>query len=51
MFLYKSIRLLWPEENKKTDGLRADVRQIKADLDYIAMMADVTLEESEDDKV
>lgn len=50
MFLYRSVKCLSPEERKEGDILRAECRRLKADLDYIAMMAEIPMEEEEENE-
>lgn len=50
MFLYKSIKYLQPEARKRDDLLRAECYRLKADLDYLAMMTEIPLEENENEQ-
>lgn len=48
MFKYKPLKNQILEERKKTARLSAEIMKKSADIDYIAMMCDIELEESED---
>ena len=50
MFLYKSVKYLQPEARKRDDLLRAECYRLKADLDYLAMMTEIPLEENENEQ-
>lgn len=47
---YISIRQQLIEERRKNAALRAQTKQNSADIDYIAMVADIDLENDEDNK-
>jgi hypothetical protein len=47
MFRYKSIREQLFDEKRKNEKLQAQVEKANADLEYIAMMADIDIEEDE----
>jgi hypothetical protein len=47
MFKYKSIHEQSFEERRKNAKLQAQVEKANADLEYIAMMTDVDIEEDE----
>ena len=48
MFIYKPLKNQIMEERKKNARLTAELLKKSADIDYIAMMCDIDLEESED---
>lgn len=50
MFLYKATRELLIQERGKNAQLRAVLEKTNADVEYIAMMADVELEEEPEDE-
>lgn len=47
MFRYKSIHEQLFEERRKNAKLQAQVDKANADIEYVAMMADVDIEEDE----
>jgi hypothetical protein len=47
MFRYKSIHEQLFEERRKNAKLQAQIAKANADLEYIAMMADIDIEEDE----
>lgn len=47
MFGYKSTREQLLEERRKNADLRAQMAKANADIEYIAMMTDVEMEEDE----
>jgi hypothetical protein len=47
MFRYKSIHEQLFEERRKNAKLQAQIAKANADLEYIAMMTDVDIEEDE----
>ncbi|MBP3437229.1 MAG: hypothetical protein J6K61_04925 [Clostridia bacterium] len=47
MFIYKNIHQALQEERQKSAALLARQKQIQADMDYIAMMTDVSLDGEE----
>ena len=48
MFEYKDIKRQLLEEKKKNAKLQAALEKTNADVEYIAMMTDVELEETEE---
>lgn len=49
MFHYKSIKEYSLQERRKNEQLQAALNRANADLDYLAMMTDVELEQEEND--
>ena len=50
MFLYKTTRELLVEERRRNAQLRAALEKTSADIEYIAMMADVELDEETEEE-
>lgn len=48
MFEYKDIKRQLFEEKKKNAALQAKLAKTNADVEYIAMMTDIDLEETEE---
>ncbi len=48
MFKYKNVRAQLREAQKTNVQLRGQVEQTRADLDFVAIMADVEIPEEED---
>jgi len=51
MFGFKSTRELLLEERRKNASLQAELAKTNADVEYLAMMADVEMEETEEQEV
>ncbi len=51
MFKYKTISEQLIEERKKNQILSVKLKKILSDMDYIAMMCDVELEEENDEQI
>ena len=51
MFVHKSIIEQIAEERKNIEAVLSDLIQTKADMEYMAMMSDVDLEEGDDENV
>jgi hypothetical protein len=49
MFKYKSLNEILRNEIEKNNQLKKDNEKIRADIDYLAMMCNVELEEGEED--
>ncbi len=50
MFVYKDTKRQLMEEKKKNAELQAKLEKTNADIEYIAMMTDVELEETEENE-
>lgn len=50
MFKYKPLDQQVVELRKKNAQLNAENEKLKSDLDYVAMMADIDLDEGSDDE-
>ena len=48
MFKFKDVKMQLLEEKKKNAELQAKLAKTNADVEYIAMMTDVELEETEE---
>lgn len=48
MFVYKDTKRQLMEEKKKNAELQAKLEKTNADIEYLAMMTDVELEETEE---
>ncbi len=48
MFKFKDTRIQLMEEKKKNAELQAKIEKTNADIEYIAMMTDVELDETEE---
>lgn len=51
MFKYKTISEQLIEERKKNHLLSVKIEKLLSDMDYIAMMCDVELEEENDEQI
>lgn len=51
MFKFKTISEQLIEERKKNQVLSVKIEKILSDMDYIAMMCDVELEEENDEQI
>lgn len=50
MFFYKPIKAQLIDERKKSLALKAQAEKLSADLEYVAMMADVELDDETEDE-
>jgi hypothetical protein len=50
MFIHKNIIEQIAEERKNIEAVLSDLIKTKADLEYMAMMSDIDLEEGEEDE-
>ena len=50
MFMYKGTRELLIEVMRENEDLKAQSIKNKADMEYMAMMSDIDLEEGEEDE-
>lgn len=48
MFKFKDVKTQLMEEKKKNAALQAELDKTNANVDYIAMMTDIELEETEE---
>ena len=50
MFIHKNIIEQIAEERKNIEAVLSDLNKAKADMEYMAMMSDIDLEEGEKDE-
>jgi hypothetical protein len=50
MFIHKNIIEQIAEERKNIEAVLSDLNKAKADMEYMAMMSDIDLEEGEEDE-
>ena len=50
MFKHKNIQEQIADERRKNEDLLSEMLKAKADMEYIAMMSDIDLEEGENDE-
>lgn len=50
MFIHKNIIEQIAEERRKIEAVLSDLIKTKADMEYMAMMSDIDLEEGEEDE-
>jgi hypothetical protein len=50
MFIHKNIIEQIAEERRNIEAVLSDLIKAKADLEYMAMMSDINLEEGEEDE-
>ena len=49
MFIHKNIIEQIAEERKNIEAVLSDLNKAKADMEYLAMMSDIELDEEEDE--
>lgn len=50
MFIHKNIIEQIAEERRNIEAVLSDLNKAKADMEYMAMMSDIDLEEGEEDE-
>lgn len=50
MFIHKNIAEQIAEERRNIEAVLSDLNKAKADMEYMAMMSDIDLEEGEEDE-
>jgi hypothetical protein len=50
MFIHKNIIEQIAEERRNIEAVLSDLNKTKADMEYMAMMSDINLEEGEEDE-
>lgn len=50
MFIHKNIIEQIAEERRNIEAVLSDINKAKADMEYMAMMSDIDLEEGEEDE-